>query len=145
MKLQLVGCFLTSLLGMVQKAQNSQVSSNKLTHGCLKEQCFCFMWFGRSLNTSAYRVLLRQFNSKEVQSSWFNVLNWQWEPTLSKQKEGPCLIWEQSPLTEGHRENLLVSILILDSQPGIQALLSHSFVIEPPAKGKTPSVSIWTK
>lgn len=56
---------------------------------------------------------------------------------FSMHKEGPCLIWEQSPLTEGYRENLLISILILDSQPGIQALLSHSFVIEPSARGKT--------
>ena len=40
--------------------------------------------------------------------------------------------------TKRYRGNLLISILILDPQPGIQALLSHSFVIEPSARGVTP-------
>lgn len=53
-------------------------------------------------------------------------------------KKAYVLHWEQSPLTERYSENLLISILILDSQPGIQALLSHSFVIEPPTRRKTP-------
>ena len=53
-------------------------------------------------------------------------------------KKAHVLHWQQSPLTERYSENLLISILILDSQPGIQALLSYSFVIEPPARRKIP-------
>lgn len=60
-------------------------------------------------------------------------------------KKAQVLNWEQNPLTERYRGNLLISILILDSQPGIQAFLSHSFVIEPSARGKIAvSVSVQT-
>lgn len=55
------------------------------------------MWFGRPLNSRPCRVLFRQFNSKEVQSSWFHVLKWQWEPTFSMYKKGPCLILGTKP------------------------------------------------